>query len=350
MIEPRANIDFSHYLTDYNEKSTSQKICDPAFQRLREKYQQHLQAITADTQIWVDLKNRAITALFLDTVSKMQHLPEELEVVKKHAYSSSTINSIHLISYLKKISLDPSLELTTQKVIHDWIQTEKEYLELAIIMDGWRIQDPAMREVLAGKANIRDVKFSLADDEEQTVAHAIAGRLRELKVGHLYKFLSGSGAHETRIVLEKVDDRSLHLYEYDVGNGIKKTVKHLRGIDTQTLCDPEFWVDVIKKKMSSGVKLREFGGTRDDDLVDRRMQKSQQLEESCAGLVPLAQLKHEIVRHAATIERGETQYKRVRCLLRQLALKKERHTIHPVLYYLLERTHDVKQKRPDFVI
>jgi hypothetical protein len=155
--------DFSQFLTDYNDKSTVQKICDPNFQKLREKYQQNLQTITADPQVMLDLKNRTITALFLDKVSKSPHLPEELEIVKKYEYSSSTINSIHLIEYLEKISTDPRLDLTTQKTIGDWVQTEKEYLELAIIIDGWRIQDPAMAEVLAGKiTNIREMKFAIA--------------------------------------------------------------------------------------------------------------------------------------------------------------------------------------------
>jgi len=335
-----------------------QKLADPQIQQIGSSYQKLLQDKLADQNLQKLLYNKSITALFLDkvpTTSGQTH--PDAELVRRFGFSSSTFNSMQIMRYLQKIRDNPRLTPETRTAIDKWVQTEKEYLDIAIIFDGWRLANPNTMKILQAGTQQPGVmqlmgfgkpsmKVAPPENEVNALAQALADHIRAMKPGDTFKMLGGYDIHETRLLIKKMPDDKVYLYHYNTA--YMKTVEKF-GMKEEAINTPEFWRKFILTKLQTDsidgmMRLLSSLGWKEnledaDKLTPRQMQQS----DACPAQAIEADLKHQLVWSHADPNEGLIQYKIVKSAMAECALE-ERGRINPEVAGLLESKERVKHR------
>lgn len=329
-----------------------QKISDRSFQELEAKYQKQLQTLSNDPQLQQLMNNKVVAALFLDKIPKTSSVKSDIQLVKKYGFSSSTIDSMQLIHYLQMVKDDPRLTVETRRELEIWIETEREYLDIAIIFDGWRSQSTAMMGILhsgsAASTKVEQVKFSVPEDEIEKLAKALAQQFQSMEENQTFKMLGGYHVHETRLHFTKMADGTFTLYHFNTA--LDESLDKYTHIPETTLSDANFWVKFIKVKLESTEnknmnELLSSIGTKEELNEDERFAvKSRQSGDSCPGQVAEADLKHALIRAAWIPPDAEIEYKLVKSIMIEKALELEKNRVEPRLYALLQSKEQVKRR------
>lgn len=324
---------------------------DPQLAELTSKYETKLQGLIGDSQFIKSLNDKAVTALFLDRMSQGHLKEEEKQTLQKFGYSSSVVNSMKMIHYLEGVKNDHSLAPTTKEAIEKWIQSEREYLQIAIIFDGWRAENPQVMSLIQGgtasaAALLPKIAIQAPADEIERLAESIAKGVQSLKPGESYKMLGGFNIHETRIWIHRNADLSFTLYHYNTAG----TFTLMKYTSPPTSLDKIFWKTFIELKLKStdingmnNFLLKELN-VQDQKDVELFAKKSKQLADSCAGQAADASLKHQIVLSSSNPGVGEKEYKLLKSLMVKQAVKEDKEVLDPVLYTLLQSKERVKSR------
>lgn len=341
--------DISRFVTSSQQR---QKITDPKFQQLQSKYQQRLQTLSNDPGTQALFNNKFVAALFLDKVPKTSVVLSDVRLVQKYGLSSSTLDSMQIILYLQAIKDDSRLAPETRQAIDNWIATEREYLDIAIILDGWRVEHSQimglLKSGLTGSFSLDKLKFSPPQEEIKSMAEALAHQLQSLQPGQTFKMLGGYHIHETRLSFKKEPDGTFTLYHY---NTAEQRIEKYVHMDPKTLGDSQFWQTFLALKldrtnMDKMSELLQSVGTKVTGLSeqDKLARKSQQKSDSCPAQAAEADLKHEIVRSFTDPRTGEQQYKLLKSLMAEKAVTVEAGQVEPRLFALLQSKERIKRR------
>ncbi|MCE5318003.1 MAG: hypothetical protein LLG04_11690 [Parachlamydia sp.] len=333
-----------------SEGNFPQKINDPDFQQLESKYEQRLQTRANDPALQKILNNKIVTALFLDKIPRTSPLAADIQLVRKYGYSSSTIDSMQIIFYLEAIKDDPLLVPETRQALETWVETEREYLDIAIILDGWRAENPQIVGLLKSGSGegLEKIKCVPPAEEVKLLAEVLAFKFRLFKPWQ-FKMLGGYNMHETRLRFNRELNGKFTVYHYNTAK--ETTLKKYTGIQPETLGSTQFWEGFIRLKLEKSdikemQKLLESIGRFEDPSFDEsfNIPKSTQASDSCPAQAVEADLKHEIVLSAASADEGEMQYKLVKSLMAQKAVELEKGRVEPRLYALIQSKTEIKNR------
>lgn len=351
-LDIRYNI--GHFANPQNSSPKTQQLQNQEFQVIKGKYQEHLQKIAEDPNTQKLWNNKVLTALFLDKIPKTSLYSEEKALVQKYGFSSSTIDSMQIIHYLEAICEDPRLRPETQAALQRWIESEREYLEIALVIDGWRANNSGVMALLAGGKfdsidQLKNIKITAPQEEIKVMAQALADHIGKMQPGQTFKMLGGYNVHEARLLIEKDKDGSFTVHLFNTANVKSSTLKY-SDIKPESLNSKEFWESFLKCKLeSSDMKameklLKSIGSKNVLDAVDSDARKSIQHSDSCPAQAAEADLKTALVRSGITSEQGLEQYKLVKSLMAEKALELEQARVDPGLYTLLESKERVKKR------
>lgn len=129
--------------------SKKKEISDDKFGKVVNNKKEILQNYFNDEKLQVILSNKSVAQMFLDKIIILKGSSHP-DVAHAHNYmwGSCTFSSMELIRLLKGILDDPELPRESRQIIEQWIQTESEYLPLAILFDGWRASNQELLEFI----------------------------------------------------------------------------------------------------------------------------------------------------------------------------------------------------------
>jgi len=335
---------------------SDQRLDSPGIDDLRHKYHLLISEQIKNPKLRHDFDNKIATALFLDKVIKSGREHPDTELVKKLGASSSTFNSTEVIRLLQKIRSDPRLSDETRAAIDTWIQTEKEYLDIAIIFDGWRMQNPHIIKLLESGSvepptiqrlglTMEDLAVNPPKEEVDTLARALATHIKSMKPGETFKMLAGCLNHETRLLIKKQEDSSFTIYHYDTG--VRDTLQKFGDVSATKIDTENFWKGFIAIKLGFSLKpldkLLESLGTKEElDERESLAHKSTQMGETCPGQAVEADLKHQIVLSSKDPQEGVIQYKKTKALL--VSAEAEGEEFDPQISSLLKSKAMAKER------
>lgn len=334
--------------------SGSQKLTEPNVQAIEAKYHAIMKEKIDDPEIRKLFKNKVVTALFLDKIPTTSgSIHPDSELVRRYGYSSSTVNSMEVIRYLQKVRDHPLLTENTRKTIDSWIQTEREYLDIAVIFDGWRLANPNALRLLRGgttywsQLTAEDLCMQAPAEEIEILAEAIAQRVQKLQYGEGFKMLGGYNIHETRLWIRKGVNGFYEVFHYNTAGG--KTLRKF-GFTEDILGSTKFWKKFIYLKINKSSidgmmkYLKKVSNEHNLEELDYLAPKSKQASDSCSGQAVEADLRHQLVRSTPFESEGLAQYKILKSLMAELALDLEKGEIEPTLYALLESKEQIKSR------
>ena len=332
-----------------SSRHSVQEIQDPEYKKLEAKYATALQSKVNDPNFQRLFRNKTIAALFLDKVPKFTgtHHPDA-KLVEKFGYSSSTILSMEIIRYLESVRNAPRLTQESKAFLEDWIERESDYLGLAIIFDGWRSANAEIMQQLAKGDVSSNVRLSAPEEEVKKVAVAISTKLSHLSPGQKFKMLGGYNIHETRVLLKKEQDGTFSLFHFNTAALNKSVEKFI--FPPEVITNPTFWENFIKAKLGETSiynMLTNFNtmGKRDFSVAeDESFLKTLQRSNTCPAQAVEAELRYERVLKGPTPEEGLIQYKLIKSLMAEKAVREERGQIDPHLFQILESKERSKHR------
>lgn len=327
------------------------------FQQILLKYEKIVEGYLSDHCFEKVLKNKSLALLFLD---KVQHQNDpDADQIQNYGYSSTSIASLDILSYLKKAMDQDVLDLETKKMLKNWMNQEKKYLPLALILDGIRASNRDLMKALQKKdADIFDqqkFEFTIPLDDLKIVVKMIIHQLQELPIGEFYKVLGGHSTHETRFLFKKVNAQVFevtHLNTGEVSPFSMITGRYACAeMTSKTLYSVNFWLEFLTAKLREEdiLWVEHFEVLHHfQPLSQSKGLKSTQDFASCAYQSVMADLKYYLVsqRPDGSESLGILQYKILKGLMVEQALKETQSDPHydPCLIQMLKRKYDGKTR------
>lgn len=348
MLPSSSRYDITPFIrTSYH---TAQELNDPEYKQIEAKYAAELQTKISDPTTRQLFQNKVVAALFLDKVPKYlgTHHPDAKHV-NRFGYSSSTFISMELIRYLSDIRHDPRLTKESQRFLDDWIAREHDYLGLAIIFDGWRSGNAEVMRGLAKGDVEHEIQFNAPEHEIKKVAAAIAHKLAHLKPGEKFKVLGGYNIHETRGLLKKEKDGTFTFYHFNTA-ALNESAEKYSHVSAELVSSPLFWEEFIKDKLGQSYigkmleRFKQMGKKEWSSEEEKLLAKSLQRNNTCPAQAVEAELRYEKVLDGPTPEEGLIQYKLIKSLMVEQAVREEKGQIDPQLYQILESKERSKHR------
>lgn len=333
-------------------KPKSRPIANAAFKKIAQKAKPRVQKILSASKSRKNLKNKSLTHFFLDKVSTLQgRWNPSNEIVSQHTWGSSTWASMEMIRYLSLIKDDKRLNPETKELIYEWIEQEKDYMPIAIVLDGIRASDQelvdhVMSPTPATKA--KPFKVEIDPVEIKDLSNAIVEHLLNLPPGNSFKMLGGHILHETRLVITKKEDETFSVYHFNTRCGaLEDSSFSIKSVRTDLLLDPAWWQTLLELKLE-----KDFMHPFDKHLsllgvqiaLPEIFQKALQKSDTCPTKCIEAELKQFIISNQEDEMVGLEQYKMIKSLMADVARTTKDNEIVPELVDIFRKKESIRHR------
>lgn len=328
-----SRFDLKYYL---NKLQPEKK--NPAFQELQNLYQKKIHRYLSDRSWQIPLYNKSVTQLFLDKIGKLY--PEKdpfTKISSSFEWNSSTFASMEMIYYLEAVLESPHLKEESKANIRAWLAQERNYLPLAIIYDGWRINNPNVLDAVKKSNsqtgdNLKNAKISAPPKEMDVLVATLLEQIHTMKTGESFKLLGGTFSHEVRIVLTKTQDK-FTLNAFDPAQKETLTI-------TDVILNEKFLKDLLQAKFSDSTNaFLEKGGAK---WVSDLYSKAAQIRNSCPVQAILKEFKAFFLSCSSSKTEGYSEYKIIKGLMAKQALDNEQSRVEPELFKALKISEMVR--------
>ena len=333
-------------------KPKSKPIANAAFKKLEQKAKPRMQKILSASKSRKNLKNKSLTHFFLDKVSTLQgSWNPSNEIVSQHTWGSSTWASMEMIRYLSLIKDDNRLNPETKELIYEWIEQEKDYLPIAIVLDGIRSSNQDLVDhilPLTPETKAKPYKVEIDPKEIEDLAVAFVEHLHNLPSGNSFKMLGGHVLQETRLVITKKKDATFSVYHFNTRGGATEASSFtIPSAGTDKLLDPKWWQTLIKLKLEKDYMypfdkhLSELG---DQIALPLIYQKALQKSDTCPTKCIEAELKQFIISNQTDEMVGLEQYKIIKSLMAEVARTTRDDEIVPELVEIFRKKESIRHR------
>lgn len=353
MFSPiESRFDLGYYLKEPTQKSQKQRggVGEPqknAFKNLQNLYRDKIQGYLSERSWQQILYNKSVTQLFLDKMSKIYPASHPaMKISNRYEWNSSTFASMEMMHYLTSVLNRGELTEKSKNIIRNWLDTEKNYLPQAIIIDGWRITNP---QILAGVKNpdveslesATGIELNIDEEEIETMAKDLSRQMKNLEKGSSLKLLGGNLIHEVRVAITKDQENAVTIVSHDPASEITLVIKD---VEVSLVEDEKFLKDLIQAKLRSNTEeiLREVG----KNIAEHRdhYSKARQERNSCPVQAVMKEFKYSFLSAYDPVEEGYSQYKIIKSLMAKQALKSERQHIEPAIFRALEVKEKIRSR------
>ncbi|NGX53087.1 MAG: hypothetical protein KR126chlam5_01395 [Candidatus Anoxychlamydiales bacterium] len=254
---------------------------------------------------------------FLFDKTDHSYLPE-YKKLEQYQLSSASNARQSVMDSLCEVSKNEELSTEVRKVLLELSEKLNDSLDLAIIIDGWRSSLGSIIGVLSG--NLARVIFfnkiegiflpkGFSEKDIEICASEICDRIRKLKEGDYYTFVSGSRYHDIQILIRKKEDDNFEIVFYNTGEGMGSgQVRKISNLSLDNLSEA-FFKKLILIKLQS-LKMDDF-----QDQISKSLGSSEEIgsglwqkKNTCAYL-SLESLVWDQLRTALGADEAKEQYK-----------------------------------------
>jgi hypothetical protein len=284
--------------------------------------------------VGLTLKDRCAAMLYLDklSVTREDLHPDCKYVDESYCGTAGVFASLELIRLLSLIKDDASLSVDAVDMIENWVTMELDTLYTAILIRYFKLYQ--IRDFRASGTSSKselDKKFDryiadgykahLDEIEQNAFSLALVRRLKQMNPREFLKIPAGCQQHETRIIIEKIEDEGeigYKLFHSNTGYGSKKfsTVTEYSPLTQDKLEDPIFWAKFLEAiRYSSMKQVNNLLDTLTDHSKPVPNQKAFQKIGSCGVKAIENDLKLYITSQASSAELGFGIYKTIKNLM-----------------------------------
>lgn len=356
----------SHYSNIENEeKPTITGINSPEFSRLCLKSQQTLQDRLNNKDLQEVLKNKSVSMMFLDKISKLigKHHPNRLET-RMFMEGASSFASMELIHHLTLLKNNPLLSGKIVQNLEKWILSEQASLPIALIFDTWSATHEELLIRSTSKGDFPPIPITHtieppADDVE-IFSNALAAEMKFMKAGNKFKIPAGSLQHITRLEFIKNANGTFDIIHFNTGLGAlsiankKSTACKYDSVSAEKLEDPLFWKQFVEVKMQGNMTLlnellKNLNVKNPPIDLNQWLKKPLQESDSCSFHAAEAEFKHSFITSFASLEKGWEAYKLCTSLMAQNAVQYESLFLEPTIAKILISKEKVRHRYLDWI-
>ena len=333
------------FIPYYTDKTILEEVGCTKFSQLCLKSQTILHDRLTGTDLQEVLKNKSVSMIFLDKISKLigKHHPDRLEA-KMFMEGPSSFSSMELIRHLTLLKNNPSLNKEIVQNLEKWISSEQACLLISVIFDAWSTMHEELLKRSTNKGRFPALsiqnKIEPPLDEIEIFTKSLAEKMRNMQPCDKFKMPAGSLQHITRLEFTKNANGTFDIIHFNTGLGVisidnkKNTACKYLSIPAEKLENASFWETLVQVKMQGDMSLlndllKNLNPERPPLDLNPWLKKPLQDSESCSFHAAEAEFKHSFITSFSTLEEGWEAYKKCTSLMAQNAVQHESPFLEP---------------------